>query len=392
MGTTFQLRGFSRVRLCVPLPPPLSSHPGLACSQSHGERLSQAELLTWDRRSRRSPAQRSPAGRGNRAAGSSGTETARTSMKKPARESHCCCGSFPCLPAPRPGHPPARPSPSGAGSTALCGGGPESSLLPGGRRSVTWLLWWQGPSQLSAAGTSPCAPAARVPAAAAAARGTTGAAPKLPPPKPAAAQAASREKSSHGTGNTKAAWAAACPTFMLSGGSPWPVVAHTKTTNGSWMRLACGHKHRAALRAQKNACPGRTHTAAHTARGNKLAAPPPPAAPAPRCPSPCARGPIASVTARLPHLPSRGEHPLPPGRAQSRGWRTPECQDRGPAGTQQSQQRPEHPSAPPLVEPSGDLKDHQATTSPTTSQLSRATTRLCKCRLRASRPILSAAS
>lgn len=32
------------------------------------------------------------------------------------------------------------------------------------------------------------------------------------------------------------------PTFMLSGGSPWPVVAQTNTTNSSLMRFACRQK------------------------------------------------------------------------------------------------------------------------------------------------------
>lgn len=30
---------------------------------------------------------------------------------------------------------------------------------------------------------------------------------------------------------------------MLSGGSPWPVVAQTNTTSGSWMRLAFRESH-----------------------------------------------------------------------------------------------------------------------------------------------------
>ena len=86
----------------------------------------------------------------------------------------------------------------------------------------------------------------------------TCAAPKLPPPKITLAQAASREKSSHWTRNTKAIRTGACPTFMLSGGSPCPVVAHTNTTNGSLMRLACGHKHTKAHSGQQppNMCPG----------------------------------------------------------------------------------------------------------------------------------------
>ena len=98
-------------------------------------------------------------------------------------------------------------------------------------------------------------------------RGVTGAAPKLPPPKITIAQAASREKSSHRTRNIKATWTGARPTFMLSGGSPWPVVAQTNTTNSSLMRLACGHKHGKAHSGQQptNTCPGCPGMAANIA-------------------------------------------------------------------------------------------------------------------------------
>lgn len=87
-----------------------------------------AELLTWDRRSRQGPAQHSPAGRGNQAVGSSGTETARTSAKDTARESCCCQESLPCLPVPSTPliHPPGPScsllSPNKVGSTAFCRG------------------------------------------------------------------------------------------------------------------------------------------------------------------------------------------------------------------------------------------------------------------------------